>query len=291
LAGDVLEAHLSYWRRHLGGDLPLLDLPFARPRPARPSFRGGRCLLDLPGDLSDKLAALNRQHGVTLFMTLLAALEIQLARCTGQESIIVGMTFSNRNQLETEDLIGCFVNTLPLRIDFADVSSFPDLLNQVKEVTLGAFAHQDLPLEKLVEEIRPRRYREGTPLFQMTFGVQNAPREILSFAGIESSPVHGLGVDDAKFDLTIWALETPRGLRIAWTYSRDLFAEEDIVKMHEHFGTLLRSIVREPEAPIDKLEMYSATEKEQFLRQQEIRTEKKRKKLKNIKPQRVKVSE
>ncbi|NJL28731.1 MAG: hypothetical protein HC897_12985 [Thermoanaerobaculia bacterium] len=275
----------------MSGDLPLLDLPADRPRSARLSNQGACCVLELPLALSQELVALSRRRGVTLFMTLLAAWAIQLARRSGREEMIIGMTIANRNLHETEGLIGFFVNTLPLRIDLSQATTFPELLDQMRDVALGAFTHQDVPLEKLVEEIQPKRYRDGSPLFQVTFGIQNAPREEIEIPGVESLPGPGAGREMARFDLTIWVTESPSGLSVAWTYRTDLFEQATILTMHQSFETLLGSIVEHPEAEIDSLETRTAAEQRAELRQNQARTESKRGKLMAVRPRAVKVAE
>jgi hypothetical protein len=254
LTGAVLEKHLDYWKRQLDRDLPMLDLPVDRPRPSIPSFRGGARSFALPAELSQSLRALSRREGVTLFMILLAAFRTLLYKYTGQEEVILGTAVANRTRVEIEPLIGCFVNMLPLKIDLRGNPRFVELVRRVKEVTLGGYAHQDLPFERLVEELQPERAVSRMPLFNVAFGMQNAPDQELRLNGIEVRPL-AAEPEWARLDLTLWITENLEGLRIVWTYSRDLFDEETIVRMQGHFESLLFNIIARPEARLTSLDL------------------------------------
>ena len=190
LQGEVLESQLSYWKQQLGDNLPVLGLPTDRPRPAVQTYRGARQSLALPKTLSDSLQALSRQERSTMFMPLLAAFQALLHRYTGQEDIVVGSPVAGRSRVETEGLIGFFVNTLVLRTDLSGEPTFRDLLGRVREVALAAYDHWDLPFEKLVEELNPDRNLSYTPLFQVVFAFQNAPRSLARkpLAGFRATP-------------------------------------------------------------------------------------------------------
>src|SRR6185295_14602236 len=184
LSGEVLEEQLSYWREHLAGVPAALALPVDRPWSSLPSFRMGRVAVGWPEPLSRELAALGRSHGATVFMVLLAACQALLARLSGQEDVVVGTPVANRNRRETEELIGFFVNMLALRGRLGGSPSFVELLEQAREAALGAYLHQDLPFEHLVEELQPERTLAHAPLFQVVLVLQNAPLTPLSLPGL-----------------------------------------------------------------------------------------------------------
>ena len=192
LQGEVLEQQLSYWKQRLGDIRPVLELPTDRPRPAKQTYRGATHSLTLPASLSESLKVLSRQEGVTLFMTLLAAFQTLLHRYTGRDDIAVGAPIAGRNRAELEGLIGFFVNTVVLRTNLVGNPSFRELLGRVREVALGAYAHQELPFEKLVEELQPERDLRHTPLFQVMFQLSNDP------GGAPQLP--GLNVENFEFD-------------------------------------------------------------------------------------------
>ncbi|MEG4918277.1 amino acid adenylation domain-containing protein [Microcoleus sp. B7-D4] len=264
LVGEVLEFQLNYWKRHLGGQLPVLELPTDRPRPPVQTYRGARQSLELPKKSTDALKALSQQEGVTLFMTLLAVFQILLYRYTGQEDVIVGSPIANRNRVEIEGLIGFFVNTLVLRTELSGDPSFRELLGRVREVALGAYTHQDLPFEKLVEELQPERDLSRTPLFQVMFVFQNALIAALEFRGLSLTPleVHN---GTAKLDLTLALEETSEGIKGGVEYNTDLFEAATITRMVGHFQTLLKSIVANPEQHLSDLPLLTEAEQHQLL--------------------------
>ncbi|MBD0395939.1 MAG: non-ribosomal peptide synthetase, partial [Microcoleus sp. C1-bin4] len=242
LQGEVLEAKLADWKQQLGQILPPLQLPAKQPRSAVSSDRAEIENFQLNSQLSEALNALSRQQNVTLFMTLLAALQTLLYRYTNQEDIVVGTDLANRTQVETEALIGFFVNILVLRTDMRGNPTFRQLLDRVREVTLKAYTHQDLPFDKLVEELRPDRTLSQTPLFQVLFVMQNAPRPTLEMAGLTLMSV-AIDSGTAKFDLALFVSETDTGIVGSWKYNSDLFDRETIAQMSNRFETLLASIV------------------------------------------------
>lgn len=273
LQGSVLETQLGYWRQQLDG-IRVLNLPSDRPRLGVATYQGATQLLQLPKGLSEGLEALSQQEGVTLFMTLLAAFQTLLYRYTGQEDIAVGSPIANRNRSEIEPLIGFFVNSLVLRTDLSGNPTFQELLSRVREVALGAYAHQDLPFEKLVEELHPERNLNQNPLFQVVFALQNAPIEQLELPGLTLSPQQ-FDTQTTRFDLEfhLWERTQNNGLWVDSSegisgfviYSTDLFDEATIRRMLEHFQKLLEGIVAHPEQRIANLPLLTKTELHQLL--------------------------
>ncbi|HEU4508037.1 MAG TPA: amino acid adenylation domain-containing protein [Pyrinomonadaceae bacterium] len=261
LQGEVLEKQLSYWKQQMDGAPPVLELPTDYPRPAVQTFNGAHQSMTLPVELTTGLKALTQREGVTLFMTLLAALQTLLWRYSGQEDIVVSTGIANRNRAETEPLIGFFVNTLVLRTDLSGEPSFTELLRRVREVTLGAYAHQDVPFELLVEALAPERDARYTPLFQVMLVLQNARvGDEVRLAGLEVSRVGGES-GTAKFDLTMFVEERGEELGLALEYNTDLFAQSTIEQMLESFRRLVEGIVAAPEQSITSFEMIDAEER------------------------------
>jgi amino acid adenylation domain-containing protein len=264
LQGAVLDRQLSYWKRKLSDAPPVLELPLDKTRPAVQQFRGEQKVQWISPELRQELKRVSSRHRVTLFMTLLSAFKVLLWRYTNQPDIVVGSPIANRTRAETEELIGFFVNTLVLRTDLSGNPTFAELLDRVKEVALGAYDHQDLPFEKLVEELSPERDPGRNPLFQVSFVLQNATRSRLELPDLtlETLDVHS---GTAKFDLTLSILETPDGLKASWEYNTDLFERARIERMAEHFEVLLEAIVAEPETRIGELALLTSREREQVL--------------------------
>jgi amino acid adenylation domain-containing protein/non-ribosomal peptide synthase protein (TIGR01720 family) len=254
LQGEALDAQLSYWKKQLGADLPKLALPTDRQRPKVETFLGQTHTLILPADLSAKLRALSRSEGATLFMTLLAGFKTQLQRYTGQDDIVVGTDMANRNRQELEGLIGFFINLLVLRTDLSGNPSFRQLLGGVREKALEAYAHQDLPFDKLVEELQPERHLNDTPLFQVLFVFQNTPTSDLDLGGLTAQRIP-LPEGTSKFDLALFVSEGDGRIGITWEFKSDLFDAATIARMAHHFEVLLESIVADPDAPIAELRM------------------------------------
>jgi amino acid adenylation domain-containing protein len=263
LEGAVVEQQLAYWRNQLGDCPAVLELPTDRPRPAVQTFRGAIDRFVLPDDLSHGLYALSQQEGATLFMTLLAAFNILLYRYTGQSDHLVGTPIANRSQPATEGLIGFFVNTLVLRTDLSDNPTFRALLARVRRATVGAYAHQDLPFERLVAELQPDRDMSRTPLFQVMLVLQNAPLQPLQIPGLTLRLLE-LDPGTAKFDLQLFFREGTEGLRGSLEYSTDLFDAATIDSLIQHFQILLRGIVTSPDQRIDDLPLLSDTERQQL---------------------------
>jgi amino acid adenylation domain-containing protein/non-ribosomal peptide synthase protein (TIGR01720 family) len=264
--GEALEAQLAYWKEQLAGAPLSLSLPTDRPRPPVQSYRGATRSLALGESMTARLRALGRAEGVTLFMLLLAAFQALLHRYTEQDDFIVGTPIANRNLSELEGMIGLFANTLALRADLSGSPTFRALLQRVRETTLGAFAHQDLPFEKLVEELHPARDLSRTPLFQVMFALQHAPLQGVEFPGLEFCLLEPEGTV-AKFDLTLSIDETKNELKVSLEYNTDLFDEQTIVHMLGHFETLLRHAADAPEQSISRLPLLTDTEHRRLLRE------------------------
>ena len=262
--GKVLEEQLDYWLNSLAGAPPELNLQTDHPRSAHQSIQGANLSLRLSQKLSRSLGELSRREGVTLFMTMLAAFQTLLFRYAGQEDIVVGTTIAGRNRVETENLIGFFVNTLALRTNFSGNPTFRQLLARVREVTLGAYAHQDLPFEKLVRELNPERAAGHSPIFQVMFAMQNAPSETLTLRGLTITRVPA-PTGTAKFDLTLLVSETANGLTCRFEYNTDLFAENTIRRMLGHLESLLEGIVADSERPVLQLPLLKDEERTQLL--------------------------
>ncbi|MBD2103127.1 amino acid adenylation domain-containing protein [Leptolyngbya sp. FACHB-261] len=263
LQGEILEQQLVYWRQQLQG-VSRLNLPTDRPRPSAPSYQGEQQWLILPKSLSQALEALSQRMGVTLFMTLLAAFQVLLCRYSGQEDIAVGSPIANRNRSEIEGLIGFFANSLVLRLHLAGNPSFEELLGRVREVTLGAYTHQDLPFEKLVEALQPERDLSSNPLFQVVFALQNAPLEGLDLLDLKLSPF-SFENKTARFDLELHLWDYPEGLRGKIVYSTDLFEASTISRLLGHFQVLLEGIVRDPKQRLLSLPILTLAEQQILL--------------------------
>ena len=264
LTGDVLAAQLAYWKQHLGGDLPVFSLPVDRLRPHTRTFCGATESLRLSAGLSEAVRTLSRS--ATLFMTLLAAFKLLLFRYTGQQDILIGTPVANRNYHELEDLIGFFVNTLVLRTEVSGEQSFEHLLDCVKKVALDAYAHQDVPFERLIEELQPLRSLSHTPLFQVMFVLQNNPSPSIDLPSLKLTSIE-VESPTAKFDLTMMVEETGPELVVAFEYSTDLFDAVTIRRMLCHFRTLLEGIVVDPRKRVDELPLLDAAERMELLAQ------------------------
>ncbi len=285
LQGEVLERQLTYWKQQLDA-LPMLQLPLDHPRPAVQTFRGAAQIVILPKALTDKLKALSRREGVTLFMTLLAAFQTLLFRYTDQDDIVVGIPIAGRTDSKLEKLIGCFINTLALRTDLAGNPTFRELLRRVREMTLDAYEHQDIPFEKLVEELQPERDLSRNPLTQVMFGLQNVRHEVVNLPELTLSPLKFdsetamLKQGDANWisrqqsfldnepvmcdlDLTMWEREDELAGEIK--YNTDLLDEPTIIRMKAHFLNLLEAVVADPTQHITDLALLSEAERQQML--------------------------
>ncbi|MET0647983.1 MAG: amino acid adenylation domain-containing protein [Pyrinomonadaceae bacterium] len=259
LTGERLAEHLDYWEKQLAGSA-VLELPTDRPRPEAQTLAGARQTFFLPAEMVAALKALSRGRDVTFFMTLLAALQLQLSRYTGAEDVVVGSPVANRTHAEVDGLIGFFLNALPMRTDLSGDPPFVELLGRVRKTALDAYAHQDLPFEKLVEELRPERKATHTPLFRVWFALQNAPMPSMRLPGLELSMMH---VDDqtSKFDLVLTMFETERGMATTWIYNTDLFDDTTVARFARHFERLLAGIAANPDARLSELDMLTDEER------------------------------
>ena len=264
LKGNVLKTQLNYWQQKLAGAPPLLELPYDRPRPSVQTFRGGSESFELDKKLTEKLHQLSQRSGCTLFMTLLAAWSSLLYRYSGQSDILVGTPIANRNRQEIEPLIGFFVNTLVMRNQFKENESFADVLKNVRQTALDAYAHQDMPFERLVIELQPNRSLSYNPLFQVMFAWQNAKMEPLKFPGVTSHQLERETVV-AKFDLNLSMSETESGLIGSWQYNSDLFDRATIRRWIGNFQVLLESIVANPDRQVAQLPLLTESERHQLL--------------------------
>ncbi len=263
LQDEVLETQLSHWKKQLSGT-PTLELPTDRPRRAVQTFRGARQSFLVPKTLSGEIRALSRRNRVTLFMTLVAAFQTLLSRYAGQEDIPIGVPIANRTRVEIEGLIGFFANTLVLRTDLSGNPTLQELLSRVREVALGAYANQDLPFERLVEEINPDRDLSRNPLFQVTFNLQNPTNQEIHLPGLtlSSLPAKNTG---AKFDLSLSLLDKEQELAGTIEYNCDLFDAATIRRMSGHYQTVLRAIVADPDRRLSDLPILAESERHQLL--------------------------
>lgn len=250
----ALEDHLRYWKRQLADSPPELHLPTDRPRPAVQTFRGGRQTLVVPKSLIHGLTALSQKSGVTLFMTLLAAFKILLARLTGQYDIVVGSPIAGRDRPEIENLIGLFLNTLVLRTNLSDNPTFHQLLLRVREVTLGAYDHRDVPFEKLLEELQPSRNLSRTPLFQVFVNMYNFEDSVLELPGLTVKPIER-SESVSNFDLTLYVRERNGQTHVSLVYSADLFQQDRMQEMLKQFNQLLSQIVENPDERITRFSL------------------------------------
>ncbi|MCC6487429.1 MAG: amino acid adenylation domain-containing protein, partial [Candidatus Hydrogenedentes bacterium] len=264
LQGEVLEQQLDYWRQHLKGAPPALDLPTDRPRPTVQTFGGGRASIVLPAALRDEMVEFCRRHDVTPFMALCAVFNVLLYRYTGQEDLVIGTPIANRNRGEIEGLIGFFANTLPLRFHVNAYAPFHDLLKQAREVALAAQAHQDVPFEKLVEELVPERSLARTPLFQVMFAVQNVNAALPRLQGLDISRFD-IASSHSRFDLTVTVSEGAQGFAVSAEYNSDLFDASTMERLLEHYGKLAREVVRDDNGTVGSIPMVGDEECAQLL--------------------------
>ncbi|NEP86223.1 MAG: amino acid adenylation domain-containing protein [Okeania sp. SIO2C2] len=262
-AGGVLEKQLNYWKKQLTGVSPVLKLPTDYPHPAKPTFKGGSKSFQINLDLTRKLRQLSKESESTLFMTLLSAFFVLLSRYSGQLDLVVGSPIANRNRGEIESLIGMFVNTLVLRADLSDNPTFQELLNQVRETTLEAYAHQDFPFEKLVEQLKIQRNLSHNPLVQIAIALQNTKMEPWNLPGLRVSQM--LDSDFTRFDLEVQLMEVSSGLEVSCNYSRDIFESDTIDRMMKHFQVLLEAVVTHPEQRVLQLPLMTEVELDQIL--------------------------
>ena len=263
LQGEILETQLAYWKKQLA-DIPSLDLPTDYPRLARQTYQGAVLSMELPEELSQRLVALSQQEGVTVFMLLLTAFQVLLMRYTGKTDISVGTSIANRTRAEIEGLIGFFVNMLVIRTDCSGNPTFLQVLQQVREVCLQAYTHQDLPFEKLVSALQPERDLSRSPLFQVSFQLTQAtlPTQLMPGLSLEALGIDGASADD---DLRVMMTETPQGFSCTAFYNTTLFEAQTIHRILKHFQTLLQGIVLTPEVSVALLPLLSEQEQQMQL--------------------------
>ncbi|MCA9958793.1 MAG: AMP-binding protein, partial [Anaerolineales bacterium] len=257
LQGDEAQQQLEYWKEKLGGDLPVLEMPTDFPRPPVQSFHGAKREVLLSAELSTAVHKLCQREGVTLFMTMLAAFKLLLHRYSGQDDIIVGSPIAGRNRAEVENLIGLFLNTLVLRTDLSGKPAFRELLQRVRETSLGAFANQDVPFEMLLDELKPERDLSRTPLFQVFFNMLNFSEGALQLPGVTSEVLANPTLG-SKFDLTLYVSEIGPQIKLLLSYNADLFQEARMVEMVEQYEYLLTQIVANPDELIDNYSLVTA---------------------------------
>jgi amino acid adenylation domain-containing protein len=264
LQGEKLQRHLEFWKNLIGKEIPVCELPTDRPRPAIQTHRGSNQSFQLSPELSNYLNELSRKEKVTMFMLLLAAFKALLYRYTGQEDSIVGSPIANRNRTEIEGLIGVFINMLALKTTITRDLTFRDFLYQVKEVTLGAYDHQDLPIERLVEELQPKRDLSRQPLFQLMFVLQNAPMPAIETPDLSFQPLQtNRGM--VLFDLALYMYGNNQLITGGFEYNTDLFDESTITRLIEHYKTLLEGIVENPGQRIVDLPILTEGDKQQLI--------------------------
>ncbi|BBC27198.1 non-ribosomal peptide synthetase [Pseudanabaena sp. ABRG5-3] len=264
LTKDTLVDQITYWEKQLAGIPPVLELPTDRPRPPVQTFNGGAEFFEISAELTDRLKSLSKKSGATLFMTIITTFFILLARYTGEEDIVVGIPIANRMRVEFESLMGCFVNSLVLRSQLHGNPTFLELLQQVRQTALNAYAHQDLPFEQLVEALQPERSLSHSPLFQVMFAWENVQMESLDLPNVQIEPFK-TDHFTARADLNVEMMETDQSLQGLFEYNTDLFDAETIKRMVSHFQNLLEAIAINPDQKIYNLPLLTQLESQQIL--------------------------
>jgi amino acid adenylation domain-containing protein len=264
LQGEILQEQLDYWRKKLSGSLPVLDLPTDRPRPAIQTYNGSLFTSVLPNKLTEALKILNQREGVTMFATLLGAFSVLLQRYTRQDDILVGAPTAGRNRAEVEGLLGFFVNTLVMRTDLSGDPTFRQFLRRVKETTFGAYAHQDLPFEKLVEVLNPERDAGHSPMFQVMLSMLDTPKQAVRLRNLRHERKF-IDNGKSKFDLTLSVIEEPQGMTFLCEYNTDLFNRDRIERMLGHLQVLLEGVVADPDQHLSELPLLTAEERHRLL--------------------------
>jgi non-ribosomal peptide synthetase component F len=278
LSGDVLERQLAYWKDHLAGAPPLLELPTDRPRPAEQTYRGARLPAVLNSELADALRTLSRREGVTMFMTLFAGFNLLLNHYSGADDLVVSTDLANRDRAETEGLIGFFVNQLPLRTNLSGDPTFSELLQRVRKVALGSYAHEHISLDRLVEELNPERSLQYTPLFQVNLTFQNTPDASVALPGLTISPVERKAVT-AQLDLIFVFGEADRSIVGALEYNTDLFDGSTMQRLIGDFSTVLTLAAENPEARLSevKTKLAEQSRKQKLVHAREVKEATRRK--------------
>ncbi len=286
LQGKVLESQLSYWREHLNGAPPLLNLPSDRSRPELRRFHGDYQPVPLAKDVAEGIKTFSVQHGVTPFMTMLAAFNALLSRYSGEQHIVLGTDIANRTTAETERLIGFFINLLPLHTDLSGDPTFRELVLRVREVALGAYAHQDMPFDKLVEDLQPERSLSHNPIVQALFVMQNIPVQRRELPGLEVASFPA-SITRSKFDIAVFIRENKDGTFQDWLYSTELFDRGTVLRMATNFENLLRNAISRPELRLSSLEIHGEKEKRIIESEKNERKQSQRKKLIAAEPKAV----
>ncbi len=260
----VFEQQLTYWQKTLAGASMVLELPTDRPRPTIQTNNGRHFTFQLPPELTAALKKVSAQEQATLFMLLLSAFQMLLARYSGQKDFLVGTPIAGRNQKDIENIIGFFLNTLVLRADLSGNPTFRSLLGRVRKTALDAYAHQDIPVERLIDDLNPVRDMSRSPLFQTLFALQNMPWSGFDLPGLSVRPLSGY-TETAKLDLSVYMVELPEGLQGIVEYNSDLFDEATMLRLAGHYEQLLRGIVANPERPIDSYSILPTAERRQLL--------------------------
>jgi surfactin family lipopeptide synthetase A len=263
LQGEILQEQLDYWKKKLSGTLPVLELPTDRPRPAIQTYNGSLFTSVLSKQLTEALKILNQREGATMFATLLGAFSVLLQRYTGQDDILVGAPTAGRNRAEIEGLLGFFVNTLVMRTDLSGDPTFRQLLRRLKETTVGAYAHQDLPFEKLVEVLNPERDASHSPMFQVMLSMLDTPKQPVSLPNLQHQR-NFVDSGTSKFDLTLNVIEE-QGLSFICEYNTDLFNRDRIERLLGHLQVLLEGIVADPDRHLSELQLLTAEERHRLL--------------------------
>ncbi len=258
------QSHLDYWKKQLSGDLPILNLPADRSRPANPSFRGANLNKVYSEKLSEQIRQLSREYNTTLYAVLLTAFKVLLHRYTGQNDLLIGTPFTNRDKVVLEKLIGFFNETLVLRSDLSGNPTFKDLLTQVKQTTADAFAHQQMPFDRLVRELQVERMGSANPIFQIMFLFNNADPNPAFGAGLTVKD-ESIDLGVSKFDLTLFINDEGSYISATFEYASDLFDAATVERMQGHLEQLLQSIVANPATPIASLSILSEAERQQIL--------------------------
>ncbi|MDP4143057.1 MAG: amino acid adenylation domain-containing protein [Bacillota bacterium] len=261
IANEVLERHLTYWKSKFEGELPVLQLPTDKPRPPVKSFKGAALKRSIPLDYFEKLKTLCKEEDATLYMVTLAAFFTLLYRYTGQTDIVIGSPIANRNRSEVENIVGFFVNTLPLRVDLSEKVTFRETVKYIKKITLEAYEHQDLPLEKIIDSLNIERDLSHNPLFQTLFVMQNMSFEEINPEGFNCQFCGSINPDCSKFDITFSLC----GDNIQVEYSVDLFTEDTIIRMLDHFMTIIDEASENPDECISEIKLLSEKEEQQIL--------------------------
>jgi amino acid adenylation domain-containing protein len=263
-SGGKIEKQLAYWKEQLHDPLPRLEIRSDVPRPDRQTFRGAKTPIEISQHVTRALKELCRGEGISLFMILVAAFQALLHRYTGQEDVVLGVPIANRNSPEVEEVVGLFVNTLVLRTDFSKSVTFRELLSTVRDVCIGAYTRQDVPFERIVEELQPLRDPARNPLFQVMFILQNVPARTVDVADLTVNPII-IDTQSSKFDLTLALVEQEQKLIGSFEYNTDLFNRETIERMANHFQSLLESIITTPDQWISTLPLLPEAERRQLV--------------------------